>query len=164
MRAAAGAAETMGKAADEARKAIAETETATRKAFAETVDRSTRALRDEVERLVGGENPELLARLARSSTRRAARWVSRPSSRPTSSAREGEPPVRPRRPDSPFAKQAAALADQQRALTASMDKNHLALVGKVDELAQSGRSRQGGTVGGRQDGERHAAEGRHVRV
>jgi hypothetical protein len=43
----------------------------------------------------------------------------------------------PADPTSPFAKQAAALADQQKSLTASMDRHHLALVGKVDELSKA---------------------------
>ncbi len=43
----------------------------------------------------------------------------------------------PADPTSPFAKQAKALAEQQQALTESMDQHHLALVGKVDELAKA---------------------------
>lgn len=62
-KAAANAADAMGKAADAARRAILETEAASRKGFAATVEQSTKSLRDEVERLVGGDNPELLAKL-----------------------------------------------------------------------------------------------------
>jgi len=43
----------------------------------------------------------------------------------------------PADPTSPFAKQATALARQQQVLSDAMDKNHLALVGKVDELAKA---------------------------
>lgn len=133
--AAAGAAETMSKAADAARKAIAEAEAATRKDFAETVAVSTKALRDEVERLVGGDNPELLAKLGPVLTT-AGRTMSEQALEQTDKlltkvSRQFDPAD----PTSPFAKQAAALADQQKAMTASMDKNHLALVSKVDELS-----------------------------
>lgn len=43
----------------------------------------------------------------------------------------------PADPTSPFAKQATALARQQQVLSDAMDKNHLALVGKVDEQAKA---------------------------
>lgn len=137
VKAATGAAETMGKAAAEARKAIAESEAATRKAFAETVERSTRALRDEVERLVGGENPELLARLAPVLDAAGRKMGEQAFEQTDKLLAKVSRQFDPADPTSPFAKQAAALADQQRALTASMDKNHLALVGKVDELAKA---------------------------
>lgn len=134
-KAAAGAAETVSKAAEAARKAIAEAEASNRKDFAETVAVATKALRDEVERLVGGENPELLAKLGPVLTT-AGRTMSQQAFEQTDKlltkvSRQFDPSD----PTSPFAKQAAALADQQKSLTASMDKNHLALVSKVDELS-----------------------------
>ena len=136
-KAAATAAEAMGKAAEAARTAIAETEAASRKGFAATVELSTKTLRDEVERLVGGDNPELLAKLA-PVLDTAGRTIGERAFEQTDKlldkvSRQFDPAD----PTSPFAKQAAALAEQQKALTESMDKNHLALVGKVDELARA---------------------------
>ena len=136
-KAAASAAETMGKAAEAARKAIAETEASTRKGFAETVEVSTKALRDEVERLVGGESPELLAKLGpvldAAGRKMGEQAFEQTDKLLTKVTRQFDPAD----PTSPFAKQAAALADQQKSSTALMDKNHLALVGKIDELAKA---------------------------
>lgn len=136
-KAAADAAEAMGKATEAARKAIADTEASTRKGMAETVEVSTKALRDEVERLVGGENPELLAKLGpvldAAGRKMGEQAFEQTDKLLTKVTRQFDPAD----PTSPFAKQAAALADQQKTLTASMDKNHLALVGKVDELAKA---------------------------
>lgn len=136
-KAASGAAETMGKATEAARKVIAETEAASRKSFAETVAVSNKALREEVERLVGGEDPELLAKLA-PVLDAAGRKMGEQAFEQTDKllAKVGRQ-FDPADPTSPFAKQAAAMASQQKSLTASMDKNHLALVGKVDELAKA---------------------------
>lgn len=135
-KAADGAAETVGKAAEAARKAIAETEAATRKGFAETVDRSTKALRDELERLVGGDSPELLAKLGplldTAGRKIAADALEQTDKLLAKVSRQFDPAD----PTSPFAKQAAALAEQQKSLTESIGQNHLALVGKVDELAK----------------------------
>jgi hypothetical protein len=136
-KAAASAAETMGKAAEAARKAIAETEASSRKGFAETVEVSTKALRDEVERLVGGESPELLAKLGpvldAAGRKMGEQAFEQTDKLLTKVSRQFDPAD----PTSPFAKQAAALADQQKSLTASMDRHHLALVGKVDELSKA---------------------------
>ena len=108
-KAAAGAADTMSKAADAARKAIAETEASTRKGFAETVAVSTKALRDEVERLVGGENPELLARLGpvldAAGRKMGEQAFEQTDKLLTKVSRQFDPAD----PTSPFAKQAAAL-------------------------------------------------------
>ncbi len=136
-KAAASAAETMGKAAESARKAIAETEAATRKGFAETVEVSTKALRDEVERLVGGENPELLARLGPVLDAAGRKMGEQAFEQTDKLLAKVSRQFDPADPTSPFAKQATALAEQQKTLTESMDKNHLALVGKVEELAKA---------------------------
>lgn len=136
-KAAADAAEAMGKATEAARRAIADTEASTRKGMAETVAVSTKALRDEVERLVGGESPELLAKLGpvldAAGRKMGEQAFEQTDKLLTKVTRQFDPAD----PTSPFAKQAAALAEQQKSLTASMDKNHLALVGKVDELAKA---------------------------
>lgn len=136
-KAAATAAETMGRAADAARKAIAESEASTRKGFADTVAVSTKALRDEVERLVGGDNPELLARLGPVLDAAGRKMGEQAFEQTDKLLAKVSRQFDPADPTSPFAKQAAALAEQQMALTASMDKNHLALVGKVEELAKA---------------------------
>lgn len=136
-KAASGAAETMGKATEAARKVIAETEAAARKGFADSVAVSNKALREEIERLVGGEDPELLAKLApvldAAGRKMGQQAFEQTDKLLTKVSRQFDPAD----PTSPFAKQAATLASQQKSLTASIDKNHLALVGKVDELAKA---------------------------
>ena len=134
-KATAGAAESMGKAAEAARRSIAESEAAARKGFAETVEQSTTALRGEVARLFGGENPELLAKLDPILDAAGRKMGEQAFEQTDKLLAKVSRQFDPADPTSPFAKQAAALADQQQALTASMDKNHLALVAKVDELA-----------------------------
>lgn len=134
-KAAMGAAETMGKAAEAVRKDIAETGVATRQGFAEAVATSTKALRDEVERLVGGDSPELLAKLGplldTAGRKIAADALEQTDKLLAKVSRQFDPAD----PTSPFAKQAKALAEQQKSLTDSIGQSHLALVGKVDELA-----------------------------
>ncbi len=136
-KAAATAAEAMSKAAEAARTAIAETEAASRKGFAATVELSTKTLRDEVERLVGGDNPELLAKLAPVLDTAGRTMGERAFEQTDKLLDKVSRQFDPADPTSPFAKQAAALAEQQKALTESMDRHHLALVGKVDELAKA---------------------------
>lgn len=136
-KAAASAAEAMAKAAETARKVLQESESVTRAKFSETVEGSTKELRTEVERLLGGDNPELLARLApildAAGQRIKEQAVEQTDKLLTKVSRQFDPAD----PTSPFAKQAAALAEQQRTLTSALDKNHLALVGKVEELAKA---------------------------
>jgi hypothetical protein len=136
-KAAAGAAETMGKATETARKTLVEAEAAYRKGFTDSVETSTKAMRSAVEQLVGGENPELLAKLV-PVLDAAGQKIGQQAFEQTDKLLEKvSRQFNPDDPTSPFAKQAKVLADQQRTLTEALDKNHLALVGKVDELAKA---------------------------
>ncbi|QDO89548.1 Fis family transcriptional regulator [Ornithinimicrobium ciconiae] len=136
-KAAAAAAEAMTKAAQETRKALQESESSTRAKFSETVEVSTKALRKEVERLVGGDNPELLARLAPILDAAGQRIKEQAVEQTDKLLDKVSRQFDPADPTSPFAKQASKLAEQQAALTAAMDKNHLTLATKVDELAKA---------------------------
>lgn len=136
-KAAAGAAETMGRATETARKALVEAEAAYRKDFAETVQTSTNAMRAAVEQLFGGESPELIAKLG-PVLDAAGHKIGQQAFEQTDKLLEKvSRQFNPDDPTSPFAKQAKVLADQQKTLTDAMDKNHLALVGKVHELAKA---------------------------
>ena len=131
------AAEAVTKATDEVRKVIAETEGSTRRTYAETVATTTATLRADVERIFGGDSPELLAKLA-PLLESVGRKIGDQAFKQTDEllgrvSRQFDPAD----PTSPFAKQAKALAEQQQVLNDAMDKNHLALVGKVDELARA---------------------------
>ena len=131
------AAESVAKATDDVRKVIAEAGASTRAAYADTVKSTTDALRADVERIFGGENPELVARLG-PVLESVGRKIGDQAFKQTDEllvkvSRQFDPAD----PTSPFAKQARTLADQQKVLSDAMDKNHLALVGKVDELAKA---------------------------
>lgn len=131
------AAESVTKATDNVRKVIAEAGSSTRAAYAESVKTSTDALRADVERLLGGESPELLAKLG-PVLESVGRKIGDDAFKQTDEllgkvSRQFDPAD----PTSPFAKQAAALAEQQKVLSDAMDKNHLSLVGKVDELVKA---------------------------
>ncbi|EWT03343.1 Fis family transcriptional regulator [Intrasporangium oryzae NRRL B-24470] len=131
------AAESVAKATDAARTVIAEAGASTRAAYAETVKSTTDALRADVERIFGGESPELLAKLG-PVLESVGRKIGDQAFKQTDEllgkvSRQFDPAD----PTSPFAKQAKTLADQQKMFTDAMDKNHLALIGKVDELAKA---------------------------
>lgn len=131
------AAEAVTKATDDVRKVIAEAGTTTRAAYVETVTTTTAALRADVERIFGGESPELLAKLT-PVLESVGRKIGDQAFKQTDEllvkvSRQFDPAD----PTSPFAKQAKTLAGQQQVLSEAMDKNHLALVGKVDELAKA---------------------------
>lgn len=129
------AADAVTKATEDARREIADTEAATRKTYAETVTATTAMLRGDVERVFGGENPELLTKLT-PMLEAVGRKMGEQAFKQTGElldkvSRQFDPAD----PTSPFAKQAKTLAEQQHALTESLNKNHLALVNKVGELA-----------------------------
>ncbi|MDN5790426.1 MAG: hypothetical protein L0H25_06100 [Micrococcales bacterium] len=131
------AAEAVTKATTDVRQAIAETEASSRRSYAETVEVSTKALRAEVDRLFGGERPELLAKLGPVLEAAGCTMGEQAFEQTDKLLDKVSRQFDPADPTSPFAKQAKALADQQSALTESMGRNHLALVGKVDELAKA---------------------------
>lgn len=131
------AAETMGKATDHARKALLEAQADCRKGFAESVEASTKTMRDAVQQLLGGENPELLAKL-QPILDAAGQKISQQAFEQTDKLLEKvSRQFNADDPTSPFAKQAKLLAEQQKAVTEAINRNHLALAGKVDELAKA---------------------------
>ena len=125
----------METAATSAKKAIAEAGSLARQGFADNVDSAKKALSDEIERLVGGDQPELLTRLA-PLLDRFGRDLDERSDRQTSAlidrvVRQFDPAD----PTSPMSKHASELARQQASLTATLETNHKALEAKVDELS-----------------------------
>jgi len=94
-------------------------------------------LSDEIHRLVGGEHPELLTRLA-PLLEKFGRDLDERSDKQTSAlidrvVRQFDPAD----PTSPMSKHASELARQQASLTATLDTNHKALEAKVDELSRA---------------------------
>ncbi len=128
-------ADAMAKVSADTKKAIAEASESARKSFTDNVGTATKSLHDDVQRLLGGEHPELIERLnplLESFGRKLdARTTEQTHALLAKAARQFDPAD----PTSPMAKHTLALKEQQATLTTSMEKNHLALVAKVDELA-----------------------------
>ena len=128
-------AEAITKVSEATQKVIADASESARKTYADNVETANKTMIAKVQELLGGENPELLQKLtpvleavgqkmgdhAFEQTDRLLTKVSRQFD--------------PADPTSPFAKQAKTLQEQQAALTSVMDKNHLALATKFEELA-----------------------------
>ena len=128
------ATETMEKAWSDAKKAIAEAGKDARQSFADNVDGARKSLLEEVHRLVGGENPELAARLQPMLEKFGhdldARVAKQTSELYVKAAKQFDPDD----PTSPIAKHARELEKQQQALSAALEKNHKDLAAKVDDL------------------------------
>lgn len=128
------------RASADAKKVIADAGMSARQSFSENVDGARKSLTDEINRLVGGEHPELLARLApvlatfgRELDDRAAKQTSELIDKVT---RQFDPAD----PTSPMAKHNQELSRQQLSLRDTLEKNHKELEAKVDELAGAVRS------------------------
>jgi hypothetical protein len=128
------ASEGMQKASTEAKNAIAEAGGLARKGFGEAVESARKDLHEEINRLVGGDNPELVARLSplldtfgRDMNERVAKQTGELLEK---AARQFDPSD----PTSPMAKHAKGLREQQDALSLTLVKNHEALAVKVDQL------------------------------
>jgi len=128
------ASEGMQKASTDAKKAIAEAGDTARKGFADTVESARKDLRAEISRLVGGDSPELVARLSplldtfgRDMNERVAKQTVELFDK---AAKQFDPDD----PTSPMAKQRRELQGQQEALTATMTKNHRELADKFEQL------------------------------
>lgn len=128
------ASEGMAKASTDAQNAITEAGALARKGFGETVELARKDLREEINRLVGGDHPELVARLTplldafgRDMNDRVAKQTSELFDK---AAKQFDPDD----PTSPMAKNRRELQRQQEALSLTLVKNHEVLAGKVDEL------------------------------
>lgn len=115
------------------RTAIGELGAEARRAFSENVDAAGKALTGEVNRLLGGEHPELLARL----TPVIERFGRELETRSTQQTSEGRAAVRPGRPDVADGTAGAHLAEQQQALAEALAKDNTDLARKIDELAET---------------------------
>lgn len=126
--------EAMQKAAIEAKDAITEAGKGARLSIADNVDDARKSLLAEVDRLVGGDNPELAARLAPMLEKFGydldARVTVQASELLTKAAKQFDPDG----PTSPMSKHTRELEKQQQALSAALERNHRDLATKVDEL------------------------------
>jgi len=120
------------RASAEAKKVIADAGTSARQSFSENVDGARKSLTDEIDRLVGGDHPELLARLTpvlakfgRELDDRAAKQTSELIEKVTRQFDLADP-------TSPMAKHNQELSRQQLSLRDALEKNHKELEAKVD--------------------------------
>jgi len=133
-----------------------------RKGFGESVESARKDLREEINRLVGGENPELVARLSplldtfgRNMNERVAKQTSELLEK---AARQFDTSD----PTSPMAKHAKGLREQQDALSLTLVKNHEALTVKVDQLTTAGQGRHRCCRRHVRDRQGHPDQGRHL--
>ncbi|MDQ2883178.1 MAG: Fis family transcriptional regulator [Actinomycetota bacterium] len=131
------ATEARQKASSEAKNAIAEAGKDARQSFTDNVDSARKSLLDEVHRLVGGDHPELAARLApmleKFGHELDARVTTQTSDLLTRAAKQFDPDD----PTSPMAKHARELHKQQETLSAALERNHRDLATKVEELSNA---------------------------
>ncbi len=128
------ATEAMQKASSDAKNAIAEAGRDARQSFADNVDSARKSLLEEVHRLVGGESPELAARLEPMLEKFGhdldARVAKQTSELLAAAAKQFDSDD----PTSPMAKHTRELQKQQETLSAALENNHRDLATKVEEL------------------------------
>ncbi len=129
--------EAMQKAATEAKDAITAAGKGARQSFADNVDGARKSLLEEVHRLVGGDNPELAARLAPMLDKFGhdldARVTVQTSELLAKAAKQFDPDDATS-PMSPMSKHTRESEKQQQTLSAALERNHRDLATKVDEL------------------------------
>ncbi len=128
------AADTVAKASESAKKAIAEVDLEARKHFTANVSAAKTELNGEIQRIFGGENPELLDKLRPLLDRFAIDLDTKVSRQTGELLEKAAKQFDPADPTSPMAKHAADLATQQAKFTTLMEKNHTELANKVEEL------------------------------
>ncbi|MHA7650470.1 Fis family transcriptional regulator [Mycobacterium sp. ML4] len=131
------ASEVVAKAATDAKKAISEADAASRKEFTDSVSTAKTDLTSELRRIFAGENPELLERLQPVLDKFGADLDAKARTGTSELLAKAAKQFDPSDPTSPIAKHAAELDARQQKLTEQIDKNHVDVVKKVDELMTS---------------------------
>lgn len=109
----------------------------TRRTFTESVETAGTALRGDLTRLLGGENPELLARLVPVVERFGRELEARTTAQTGELVARAARLLDPADPASPAAQQARALAEQQERLAATLGADTQVLTQKIDALAET---------------------------
>ena len=124
----------MESASAQARKAIAEAGEVTRKDFSSNVDAARRMLATEIQRVVGGENPELLARFQPLIERFGRDLDQRAAKHSSELIDKVAQQFDPAQPTSVLAQQNRMLAEQHHALSEALIKEQAELSSKIEEL------------------------------
>lgn len=120
-----------------ARTAINELGAEARRSFSEDVETARKALSTEVNRLLGGEHPELLTRLAPVIERFGRDLEGRSSQQTSELIAKAARQFDPADPASPMAQQTRMLAEQHKALAEALAKDSAGLARKIDGLAET---------------------------
>ena len=128
------AAHDMASVSEQTRKAIGQAAESARKDFGDQLDNARRVRSAELQRLLGGESPEVTARLQPLVDRFGRDLVERSARQSeelmTKVARQFDPAD----PTSVLSQQNRLLSDQHKLLLESLTKEHTELAGKVSEL------------------------------
>jgi hypothetical protein len=133
-RAAKDASEAVSKVAMDTQKAITQAEQLNRKEITTAMDSAKKELVAETRRIFGGEHPELLDRLQPLLDRFGSNLETQVRRGTNELLEKAAKQFDPADPTSPMAKHAAALAERQEKFSQQIEKNHVALAAKVDEL------------------------------
>lgn len=129
------ATETVVRAAVDATKAITDADQVTRKRLTEAVASTRDEVLAETRRLFGGEHPELLERLQPVLASFSTALEKQVQTSTSELLARATKQLDPSDPTSPMAKQAAALAEQQRLFALQVEKGQDELGAKVDALS-----------------------------
>ena len=127
------ASDAVSKAAEDAKKAITDADKATRKELQD----STKAALAEVRRIFGGQNPEVVERLMPVLEKFGADLDAKAKSTFSELHAKAVKQLDASDPTSPIAKVTAELTAHQQQLAERIDKNHVDLAKKMDELANA---------------------------
>lgn len=133
-RASRAAAETVGKVAADARKAITDADRQSRAEFVAAVDGAKTALAGEVRRLLGGERPELLDRLQPLLDRFGSELDAKARAATVEMLERAAKQFDPTDPASPMAKHTAALTAQYERVVQQVQENHQELAARFESL------------------------------
>ena len=128
------AARDMATASEQTRKAIGQAAEQARKDFGDQLDSTRRAFSTELQRLLGGESPEVTARLQPLVDQFGRDLVERSAKQSEELMSKVARQFDPADPTSVLSQQNRLLADQHKLLIESLTKEHTQLAGKVGEL------------------------------
>lgn len=125
----------MQDASAEAKKALREAGDLARSSFATNVSAANKELREQLTQLLGGKDPELVARLQLVLKDFGTNLTTHADEQSTKLYEKATRALNPDDPTSPLAKHMVKLDAQHTALTTTVEKHHETLAAKVQELA-----------------------------
>ncbi len=127
----------MQQASAEAKKVLSEAGEQARTAFGTSVSTAQTELRDQLTHLLGGQDPELVARLRPLLQDFAGRLTKQADEHTTALFDKATRALNPDDPTSPMAKHLVVLDRQHKALTSTVQEQHSALADKIGELTRA---------------------------